>query len=695
MRKVSSKLLPFWTQPKRNDIALWAAGYLCKNGVPKNLACDLMEHIIEIAGLPDDSLRKTLRRVEDTYAKDLQGAPLGGYTRLLEAVDGDASVIRTINQEFEKLGYHFSGNGKARKQDQKQQEKIQIPIFKYTARFKQPIHEAILLGNEAFFLTWNQQKQVIECIYHIEENKRILRPPDEGEYPYEPIEFESLEEIREYAELARHETIDSLYQKVKSTVTLYVDQEVDIIILISSDIIWTYFQDLFPTTHYYDVNGKANGIGKSTIGHVFEGIAYRAVRMTDPSAANLFRVLGQIEPGQCILIADEADRMHQDKDALSILKEGYGRFGKVSKINTNSLKQEFYYCYGFKIRIAEESLRANITKGVIDRSFQIKAIRGKPTHDIKEVLNPASRIERLEKLHRDLKRLRKLLLIYRLIHFNDSIPDINVGLDGRDKELCKPLLQLFYRSKAYNEVRNTVLAFLESKNKRKKSTAIEPVLFEIVVSMIESKQELTLLFNDIWEKIRSEVSGVYDERKPNEYQTYDYDTIYRNTVSKTIEGFGAEHDRTYRGRVLNFKPKLLSKTAKQYDVSKEVDEKLEYLCRHGVMVSWSKKHENITQYKDRNKDTPEESSENGDKRRHDTMTSMTSIVSDSDNENGIYSCPYFDCDNRFATSDLYLRHVIKKHPDWTAYPDPQDLEKYRQVQHVKDKDSSKAANVKY
>jgi hypothetical protein len=461
-------------------------------------------------------------------------------------------------------GSEFSNNTNNNGKKQKL-EKVEIPIFKYTARFKEPIHEAILLGTEAFFLTYNQQNQLIECVHHIEEGKRILRPPDEGEYPYEPIEFESKAEIKEYTELAKHETIDSLYQKVKGTVVLYVDQDEDIIILISSDIFWTWFQDLFPTTHYYDVNGKANGIGKSSIGHMFEGVGYRVVRMTDPSAANFFRVLGTIEPGQCIIVADEADRIHKDRDALSILKENYSKFGKVAKINTNTLKQEFFYPYGFKIRIAEEPLRGDITKGVIDRSFQIKAIRGRPIHDIKEVLDPASRIERLQKLHNDLKHLRKLLLCYRLIHFNDNIADIDTGLEGRDKELCKPLLQLFYGSNAYEEVRTTALSFLGRKNKRKKSTAIEPIFFEIVLKLIKS-DGLVVSVGRIWHTVINDIPGVYDPKKPTEYHTEDYDVIYRTTMSKTIEGFGAEHDKIGNTRVLVFDIKKLERTCKQYDI---------------------------------------------------------------------------------------------------------------------------------
>lgn len=325
------------------------------------------------------------------------------------------------------------GNGQGHKEGnkkQKEDKRPEHPAFKYSGRFRKPLHEAILLNDESVFLTYADSH--LKIVKQIEETNRILKPPCIEEYPYEPIEFSSLKEIKAIEKQVLKETIDSLYQRIIEAVSLYVDQDKEIVILISADILWTYFQDLFPTTHYYDVVGKANGIGKSTIGYVFEGIGYRGVRMTDPSAANLYRILGKIEVGQCVIIADEADRIHEDKDMLAIMKEGYAIGGKVPKINTNSLKQEFFYCYCFKIRIAEESLRSNFTKGVIDRSFLIKAIKGKPTHDIKEVLQPANRNERLERLHNDLRSLRKLLLLYRLRHFKDPIVDMDIGLDGKN-----------------------------------------------------------------------------------------------------------------------------------------------------------------------------------------------------------------------------------------------------------------------
>jgi hypothetical protein len=465
-----------------------------------------------------------------------------------------------------------NGDGKAEKQ--KQKKKDRIPIFKYSARFRKLLHEAILLNGESVFITWSEENRHLNIVKKIEEPNRILIPPCIEEYPYEPIEFSSLKEIREFEDMALSETVDNLYYKIKSTVSSYIDQDREVIILVSADILWTFFQDLYPTTHYYDITGRANGIGKSSIGFVFEGIGYRGVRMTDPSAANLYRILGKVEPGQCIIIADEADRIHQDREMLAIMKEGYSINGKVPKINTNTLKQEFFHCYCFKIRIAEESLRDNITKGVIDRSFLIKATKGRPTYDIKEVLQPANRNEKFEKLHNNLRALRKLLLVYRLIHFNDSIPDINTGLEGRDKELCKPLLQLFHNSEAYEEIKSTAQAFLDEKNKRKKSTSIEPVIYGIVVDLV-SKQGKQLYFNQIWQAITNGIHGKPDDKKPNDYHTADYGTIYRNGISKLIcDNFGAEREHKDKGSFFTFDVNRLARAGKFFDIEANIQTSL-------------------------------------------------------------------------------------------------------------------------
>jgi hypothetical protein len=51
-----------------------------------------------------------------------------------------------------------------------------------------------------------------------------LRPPNREEYPYTPYEFTN-KELDEYLSRAKNETIDSLYQKAKSIVKKYNDQD--------------------------------------------------------------------------------------------------------------------------------------------------------------------------------------------------------------------------------------------------------------------------------------------------------------------------------------------------------------------------------------------------------------------------------------------------------------------------------------
>jgi hypothetical protein len=240
---------------------------------------------------------------------------------------------------------------------------------------------------------------------------------------------------------AANESIDSLYQKAKSIVLKYNDQDEHKLTLLAADIVWSYFQDKFSTTHYVAIVG-GNGSGKTTIGDTFAAVGYRSVTMTDPSAANIFRVLGRIEYGQCTIVMDEAEKIDKSPDTMNVLKSGYQFNARISKINMNEEVQQWFYPYCLKFIIAERSPSQSDAKGVLDRTFLYTAYKGKPQYDIKEILNPAGNQQRQELLD-ELVDFRKLMLIYRLIHFHDPIPDIDIGLDGRDKELCKPLLQLF------------------------------------------------------------------------------------------------------------------------------------------------------------------------------------------------------------------------------------------------------------
>ena len=387
------------------------------------------------------------------------------------------------------------------------------------------MHEAVILTGLPVFLKYENDE--IKTVGKIEEAARIIIPPNREEYPYEPYEFSNTDELREYVKQAKAASIDSLYTQAKQFVREYNDQDEYKLILVALDIIFSHSQDKFSTTHYVSVVGD-NDSGKSSIGITFEAIAYRPVYMTDPSAANIFRCLGAIEAGQCTIILDEADKIDKSPEMMAILKTGYQLNGKVPKINTNTLRQEFFFTYGLKIIISEKSMSLTEAKGVHDRTFSFTAYAGDSVFDIKETLNPQGNPACKKRLN-DLLSFRKLLLIYRLVHFKDPIVDIETGLRRRNRELVKPLLQLFYsvEPEVRQEITSTLEYFLKAKQRKRENT-IEAALCPIIINMVsEFGKEIPA--SQIWGTIigNNGIDGYYDERRPNEFQA----RRFRNDIS--------------------------------------------------------------------------------------------------------------------------------------------------------------------
>src|SRR2546423_7391322 len=104
------------------------------------------------------------------------------------------------------------------------------------------------ISTQAYLLKFeNGEIKILEKIY---ENSRTIRPPTKEECPYDQYEFSSLAELQEYLKRARNETLDSFYLRAKLIAGTFNDQDDVIIIGVASDSVWSYYQDLFSTTHY-------------------------------------------------------------------------------------------------------------------------------------------------------------------------------------------------------------------------------------------------------------------------------------------------------------------------------------------------------------------------------------------------------------------------------------------------------------
>ena len=466
----------------------------------------------------------------------------------------------------------MTSNNKKRKRtkvDANEEERVikkEAVAYKYSAKGTSSLYEAIIVQGSPCFVTFNLVKNEPRFIPNIEETTRIIRPPSAEEYPYTPYEFTDGAELNEYFSRAKDISKDELYATAKAQFQKYVDQDKNIIVMLAADSIFTYFQDVFPATHYSECVG-GNDVGKSSIGYTFAYTAYRVVRGTSISGANYTRILGSIEAGQCVIIEDEGDMISEDPIKVGILKAGYEYDMRVPKTNMNTKNQEtnwfFPYCY--KMILAEKSLNVWKAKGLVDRTFTYQCRPGKVKYSIKKVVSQTiNKSPELEALYNELLDFRKLMLCYRLIHYSDDLPRIKVSLFNRDEELSSPLLQLFYGTEAFEEIK-TAIAFFLKQRRRRRGRSLEAALYPILKQMIDKRTNFTadnpklvnVLYSDIWEKI---TTGTAEERpiKGNllndyQYETRDHNVIYQNTLSKLIaDKFSAELRSGSKGSILTF-----------------------------------------------------------------------------------------------------------------------------------------------
>ncbi len=430
------------------------------------------------------------------------------------------------------------------------QRKQKIKVFKYYSEKEQTLYESIVLEGKPCFVFYENEKP--NTLESIEEATRTLLPFGFDDGPAKPYEFENMEELDILVNEVRQKSTSDFYKKTKLIVSKYVDQKPIVINIITVDLLFSYFQDRFPTTHYLFFVGN-NGVGKSVIGELFELIAYRGVMMTDPSAANIYRLLGKVQPAQCTLIMDEIENIENNQTIMNILKTGYTIRGKVAKINTNTFDQEFFNTYSLKIFLSEKLPHNYTARGVLDRTFAITCLLGSPKYNIKDVLVSQGKEgnQSVKELAEEINELRKELFVYRLIHAYEKRPEIDTGLENREMELCEGIA-LFYDTDVQREVEETFQHFLDVKYEQKIATFDHFLLSKIIEELDKSDDKYSFPVKDLWSSIKQTTNSY--SISDNELYLVDFGfTLYYNQLSAKCKIFGAESKHTNTGNILIFK----------------------------------------------------------------------------------------------------------------------------------------------
>jgi hypothetical protein len=155
-----------------------------------------------------------------------------------------------------------------------------------------------------------------------------------------------------------------------------------------------------------------------------------------------------------------------------------------------------------------------------------------------------------------------------MIHYEDQIPDIQLSIKNRDKQLCKPLIRLFGNTKAQKEIINALSKFLTEK-RNTKLNSLDFYLFSIVSDLVRD-QHTPILNETLWELVCC-LAGAANPNKPQSYQTDEFGAVSKARITKICEDkFGAIKGHNGQKRCLYFDRDIIEKLKVNYSSAKEI-----------------------------------------------------------------------------------------------------------------------------
>jgi hypothetical protein len=398
--------------------------------------------------------------------------------------------------------------------------------------------EAVIVGRKPYFAVaspklGNPDEVSITLQESIPlDDNTALKPYELTSYINKPYFFKSKQEFEKIVDNARDKSLETYYIKSKSIWRKYVDTDDFHISICAADTIFTYFQDKIGLTHYLFFVGGPDS-GKSNNLTVLHFLAYRNMTSSDITSANIYQFLGSREEGIGTICEDEADNIDEDREKMKINKNGYTTGHPVHRTDTSfGRKQLKFNTFCFKAFAAERLPDLVKAKGFNQRTIELPCIYGFPQYDISEVANPAGE-EEYEGLLDELIETRNDLLVYRLLHFNDKIPDIKLNIHNREKQLFKPVIRLFQNTKTLEDLLPVISKYV-SQRREKNANSLHAFLYRIIRELVEAHNTYELESSLIWNKFK-ELPGDVITGKPQSYESVDFGVLSQKEIIQTLK----------------------------------------------------------------------------------------------------------------------------------------------------------------
>jgi hypothetical protein len=294
------------------------------------------------------------------------------------------------------------------------------------------------------------------------------------------------------------------------------------------------------------------------------------------TSANIFRSLGSLNEGQVTICEDELDDLEDDRDKKRIYVNGYSAGIRVFRTEesggiglSKNRKPTKYNTYCFKAFAAEGLPDVMKAKGFNQRIIVLHCSTGFPEYNIKEVNSPAGD-QTYENLLAELEHVRKILLMYRLLHYFDGLPNIKVNLKGREKELFYPLIRLFQNTGSTLEELKSVIDHFVNKRRENNEQTLHAQIYRSIIKLLvkeyviskeksklvnnnrsnekEIKLKLEYLFSELWDHFLFDLDGQEITNKKRSADFGELGEVSQKEVSKIlIEVFGSKRKKTSAG----------------------------------------------------------------------------------------------------------------------------------------------------
>jgi hypothetical protein len=516
-----------------------------------------------------DELRE--KEVQESHIKVILGTLDANYNTITVTQENYDRRFAENEEYQEQTNNKDSTTAISKKEDAKKTHTIN----KYSQGI--PLIESILINNIPYFTQTNEdgEGKKVPVFYKKYELADIdLIPPGRTEYLSKEYSFASFEEVQYFIDLAKNETLDSLFNRVKTNLKKFIDIDNDFINILAADVIFTYFQDRLGMTHYLLIVGD-NNTGKSNILLIFSLLGYRPVYDIAITPANIYNFGSQLEEAQHIIIEDEIDDIDQQSEKKKLYKQSYRSGTKVTRMyeNSNSVnnkrksssRQQGFFLFSFKIFASEKMPDKKESKGFLERIIALKAVPGNPHYDISEVVDESGD-EKFKELYDEVMNTRKLLLMYRLLHHTDIIPNVKLNIKNRYKQLTKPLIRLFQNTESVEDIKKSLSKYLIEKN-QEKVDSLDFAILTLIINLV-AKHGPTLYNDQIWQELKVQYPSGEIREKPYSWFVEGYGSISKTNITKICDTkFGAKQykDRE-KGRGLIFKQEILNRLAENYSL---------------------------------------------------------------------------------------------------------------------------------